>query len=364
MARFSMVFSPFKLKGVILSNRVVNPPFVVNYATEKGFVTDRLISYHRNIARGGAGLSIIGASAVSTNGFLMSNMTRINHDEYIPGLRDLCRVIEDEGSVPAIQLVHGGRQALPTEEAKELVAPSPIPCPVRQVVPRELSVEEIERIEDDFVNGAVRAKKAGAKMVELHGAHGYLINQFFSNWSNKRTDKYGGSLENRTRIVGNIMKKARMAVGLDYPIGIRVSAAEYTEGGLTLAESKEIAKILEGYGVDYIHVSAGVAASRESRNKAMASGEVVDMAKGIKEVVNVPIISVGKILDMERAEAILHQKKSDLVAMGRALVADPDLVRKVRDNLPEPINQCVECDECAYFLHDKPYMTCSVNPNL
>ena len=110
----------------------------------------------------------------------MSNMTRINHDEYIPGLRDLCRVIEEEGSIPAIQLVHGGRQAIPTDDAKELVAPSPIPCPVRQIVPRELSVEEIERIEDDFVDGTVRAKKAGAKMVELHGAHGYLINQFFS----------------------------------------------------------------------------------------------------------------------------------------------------------------------------------------
>ncbi|MDP6561228.1 MAG: NADH:flavin oxidoreductase, partial [Candidatus Binatia bacterium] len=275
-------------------------------------------------------------------------------------------VIQEAGSVPAVQLAHAGRQTSQRMTGEQPVAPSAIPCPVWKDEPHELAIKEIEEIEDAFAEGVKRSKAAGAAMVELHGAHGYLIHQFFSPLSNRREDGYGGSLENRVRFALNILHKCRAQVGSDFPLICRISAEEFMEGGLTLQESQEIAILLAENGVDIISVSAGVAASRPQRDKFMKEGRFWELAGAIKKALpQTPVIAVGKIIDLATAEQVMEEQGVELIAICRALIADPELVAKSIEGQSEEIVRCIECGECTNSLvKDEMGMVCSVNPNL
>ena len=365
MSQYPNLLSPFKMKGVTLPNRIVFPAVVNNYASKDGTVTDRLINFHQRIAENQVGLTITGATAVSPEGRFSFYSAMINDDRFIPELSNLFSRIKNAGSVPAIQIGHTGRQtSSKITGGLEKVGPSSVPCPLWKGKPKELMAEEIETLEDAFAEAALRAKKAGAQMLEFHGAHGYLINQFFSPSSNQRKDHYGGALENRTRFAVNILKKTKEKVGKDFPILVRISADEFLEGGLHLEDTKEIAKVLEENGADGIDVSGSVASTMAESDELMRQGVYLTLAKGIKESINIPVMCVGKALDLDTAEKALEDGCADLVAICRALIADPEFVSKTLKGEKDSIDNCIECNKCLSFNAENPYMECSVNNDL
>lgn len=218
MGSYNILFEPVRIRTMEVKNRFVMPPMVTNYCEKDGAVTDRLVAYHQARARGGVGLIITEATFVHLCGKGFSYELGIYKDELIPGLRRLADAVHREGSKIAVQLYHSGRQSYEAVTGAPLIAPSAISCPVCGGMPKEMTKEDIRQMVDAFGEGARRAKEAGFDAVEIHGAHGYLINQFLSPYSNHRTDEYGGSLTNRARFPLEVLKTVREKVGKDFPV--------------------------------------------------------------------------------------------------------------------------------------------------
>jgi 2,4-dienoyl-CoA reductase-like NADH-dependent reductase (Old Yellow Enzyme family) len=368
MSRFPHVFEPLKIKKVVIPNRIVLPPLVTGYSNLDGSIGERQKIFYQAIAKDGVGLVIIGAAAITQDGGLAMGCSRVDQDVYVDGMTELFSTIKAEGSVPGVQLAHAGRQTNTRRtEGLSTVAPSAIPCPVNEVMPRELAVEDIKNLEDAFVHATERALKAGAEFVEYHAAHGYLINQFLSLFSNHRTDEYGGTLENRARFALNIIEGARARVGETPVLGFRVSAVEFIDGGLTLEESKKVCQWMVAKGADFIDVSAGISAvDWEIRSKEIEKGTYLEVASAIKKAVDVPVICVGGIGSLDSAEKILAEGIADLVAMGRAFIADPELISKTLRGDEDAVVECVNCRYCFQTIMDDDGdgMECSQNPDL
>jgi 2,4-dienoyl-CoA reductase-like NADH-dependent reductase (Old Yellow Enzyme family)/thioredoxin reductase len=290
-------------------------------------------------------------------------MALIDSDQNIPSFRKLVKAIHQENGKILIQINHAGRQTSSSITGSPIVAPSAIPCPVRKEMPKELSHEEIQKIIEAFREAARRVKEAGADGVEIHMAHGYLINQFLSPFSNQRTDDYGGDPDRRMRMAIEVLRTVRNQVGSDFLVLCRLSADEYVEGGLKLEDTKEIAKALERNGADALHISACVAASGYLNHPPYYAeeGVFVHLAQGIKSVVSIPIIAVGRIRTPELANQILEEKKADLISMGRALIADPDLPLKALEGRTDEILPCISCNRCIQSIR-KGALQCAVNP--
>jgi 2,4-dienoyl-CoA reductase-like NADH-dependent reductase (Old Yellow Enzyme family) len=368
MNRFPHVFKTVKIKNVEISNRIVLPPLVTGYSNLDGSIGERQKMFYKAIAKDGVGLVIIGAAAVTQDGILTVGCSRIDKDDYIEGMTELFSTIKAEGSVPGIQLAHAGRQTNTRRTGGvSTVAPSAIACPVNNVMPRELAVNEIKNMENAFVQAALRSLKAGAEFIEFHAAHGYLINQFLSPFSNHRADEYGGSLENRARFALNIIKSARDQVGESPVLGFRISADEFVDGGLTLEESKKVCQWMVANGADFIDVSAGIASvDWEIRSEKIQEGTYLEIASAIKKAVDVPVICVGGICSLESAEKILREDLADLVAMGRAFIADPELISKTLNDKEGSIVDCINCRYCFQTIMDDDGngMECTQNPDL
>ncbi len=354
------VSEPLSINNIALPNRIVFPAFQTNYATSDGFVTERLFRFYGTIAQGGSGLIIAGAMAVSDDGTPNTNALKINNDKYVAGLKELFSLIKKNGAVPAAQLLHAGRQTLSAMTGHPLVAPSAIPCPVMKETPLELDEHGIKRIQDDFVNAAGRAKKAGAELIELHGAFGYLIGAFLSPYSNKRRDEYG---TDKALFFTEIIEKVKRKVG-DMPISCRISADEFVDGGLTLDDTIKITPRLVDAGADVISVAAGTYASMAhmAPTRDMGEGVHTHIAQGIRDVVEVPVICAGNIRSLEYANNVIREKKADLVAICRPQVADPFFVKKSVNN--QPVAQCTDCGTCLFFLHGASAVSCPQNPEL
>lgn len=381
---FRRLFETCKIGNMELKNRLVMPPLGVEYA-RNGFVTDRLKRFYAARAKGGVGLIIVGFTSVDWPvGNALQNVTAIDDDKFLPGLRDLACHIKANGAKAAIQLAHAGRRAGRVEATGRLevtrglipVAPSSLPHPVAgYVVPKELSFDEIQDITEKFAEGARRAKEAGFDAVEIHCAHMYLLNEFLSQHSNRRCDEYGIDFEGRMKFPLEVVRRVRETVGKSYPILCRINAHDGAEGGNTLEDSKQIAVRFEKEGIDAIDVSAGsgfppttsalwmyastIASSRAPR------GCFVHLAEGIKSVVGVPVITANRINDPQFAERILEEGKADLVAMGRALVADPELPIKAAEGRLDEIRPCIaDCIGCAGRIYSFPDsdVLCTVNP--
>jgi len=363
MVEFPRVNEALSIKGVSVPNRIVFPPFVTNYSNDDGSISQRQIDFYRKIAGAGVGLTIIGASGITQDG-ICRGMTRIDDDRYIPGLKRIFDAIREEGSVPGVQLVHPGRQTRSSITGRPTVSASPITCPAFGETPRELTADEIEELEDAFALAAWRACEAGAEFIEFHAAHGYLLCQFLSPLSNARRDSYGGSLKNRARFALNAIDKARDRVGPNPVMGFRISAEEFMEGGLSIDEARVLAKMMAEHTSDYIDVSAGTPASGQRRYDEMEKGAYVRLAGEIKKEVDVPVICVGWITGLDRAEEILSEGTVDLVAIGRALVADHDLLKKYYDGRLDEIVECIHCGVCLKSIFDNEPMACTQNPDL
>ena len=353
------ILEPLNIKGVTIPNRIVFPAFQTNYATPEGHVTDRLLRMYEKLAQDGSGLIIPGCMAVSDDGSPNTNVLKVNRDEHIEGLEKLFSVIRENGSVPGAQLIHAGRQTVSAMTGHPVVAPSAIPCPVMNEMPMELDDAGIKKIQDDFAEGALRVKKAGAELIELHGAFGYLIGGFLSPYSNKRTDKYGND---KSLFFTEIIEQVKQKTG-DMPISCRISGDEYVDGGLTLDDMLKIAPRLVEAGADIISVAAGTYASMNhmAPTKDMGEGSHVHLAGAICDVVDVPVMYAGNVRSLQYADKIINEK-TDLVAIGRQQVADPFFVKKSIEK--QPITECTFCNACMYFLRGEPFMSCTLNPEL
>ncbi|MEM2945303.1 MAG: FAD-dependent oxidoreductase [Thermoproteota archaeon] len=359
------LLDPIVVGTMFLKNRIVMPPMCSRLAAPDGSVTPRMIDYYSERAKGGVGLIIVEYAYIDEKESRAAiSQLGVHSDHMITGLGELAEAIKNHGAGAVLQICHAGRQTTPAMMGKQPVAPSAVPCKFLGVMPRELTLCEIEEIQDAFAEASRRARQAGFDGVELHGAHGYLMDQFLSPYTNKRSDKYGGSLENRALFALETICKVREKVGSQFTLGYRMSADEYVSGGLTLQETARFAKMLEDAGVDYVHVSAGI---YETIHKLIPTQYIervhlLHLADGIKKSVSLPVITVGSF-DVETAERALKDGKADLVSFGRALIADPELPRKLVEGRIEDIRPCIRGNEgciSRFFLGHT--MRCEVNP--
>ncbi len=361
-----------KAGSLRLENRFVVPPMATNLATEDGMVSQALIDYWTARAKGGWGLLIVEFTAIDPCGRVGPCHPVLWEDKYIKGLAQLTATVHKHGAKIAIQLSHTGRQTTRAVlEGAQPVAPSPIPCPLDREMPRELTSAEIYKIIEKFGDAALRARKAGFDAVEIHGAHGYLIAQFMSTYSNKRTDGFGGSLHNRMKFPLEIIRNIQHKVGFDFPLLFRISGEERVPGGRNIEETCVIARMLEKEGIDIIDVSVGVSASSEYiiPPAAVAPGFVLPYSQEVKKAVSVPVIAVGRINNPLLAEHAILSGKADLIAWGRSSLADPELPLKAATGQLDDICPCIACLQgCtrSFPLPDKPLsklgITCLVNP--
>lgn len=361
------LFSPYKIRALHLENRILMPSMGVFLVEADGSVTERTLAYYRLRARGGAAMVMVEASAVAPEGIVSHHQMRIYDDRFVPQLKRIASAILEEGSRAAIQIHHAGRQTSSKVIGRAPFAPSPLRCPTIRGDVAVLDHEGIKRIVCLFGDAAERAVGAGFELIEIHGAHGYLINQFLSGFSNTRQDEYGGDTRRRARFAVEVVREVRRRVGPDLPISFKISAQEFVpSGGLAVEESIEIIKLLEEAGIDAVQVSAGNDATPEwiSQPMLMPRGCLVESASKMKAAVRVPVICVGRINGPLLAEQILNENKADLVCMGRALLADPELPRKAREGRLQDIRRCVGCNTCINSIFKKGRVECLVNPEL
>lgn len=314
------LFDPIKIGSISLKNRIVMPPMASGLALPDGAVTEELINHYAERAKNNVGLILIEHSYVTESGKASDRQLGIHKDELILGLRELAQTIHRFGAKTAIQINHAGARGSSAVLGHRPFAPSVVQMEIFEEVPRELSIREIKEIVKAFGLAAARAKQAGFDAVEIHGAHGFLLNEFFSSLTNKRNDAYGGSREKRMRLPLEVVRKVREQVGDEFPIFYRLGSDDMMTGGITIQDSRALAIELVKAGVDLIDVSGGLVGSRPDY---LPPGYFVPQAHAIKKVTNVPVIAVGGIKTPELADSIIREGKADLVAIGRALLADP-----------------------------------------
>lgn len=359
---FPKLFSPVKIGSMQVNNRFVVPPMLTCLANQDSTISEALVEYWTARARGGWGLLIVEISAVDPLGRAMPNQVGVWDDDFIPGLSKLAASAHRYGIKIALQIHHAGRQTTSGAIGAQPVAPSAVPCPVCKEIPRALSTEEIWKLVERFGDAAVRAREAGFDAVELHGAHGYLVAQFMSAYSNKRTDNFGGGLSNRMRFPLEIIRNIRRKVGRDYPVIFRISGEEKVPGGMTVEESRVAARLVQQAGADAVHVSVGVYATMHYliAPNAVAPGCNLLTAAEIKRSVSLPVIVVGRINDPFLAEDALESGKADLIAWGRQSLADPELPNKVASGQLDDICPCIACLQ-GCTRHPAP-VCCLMNP--
>lgn len=359
---------PIRLGGIELKNRLVMAPVKTGYATVEGQVTEELIGYYLNRAKGGVGLIVLESAYVDPSGKEIPRQLGIYDDSLVDGLKRLITPLQEAGSKVAVYINHAGRIANPMVTKLPLIAPSPIACPTIGVEPQGIPHEDIKKWQNTYVKAAIRAYEAGADALEIQFGHGYLIHQFLSPHTNKREDEYGGSFENRIRFGMEILDEIRKEIGADFPIIVRISADEFVPGGWTLEDAIRLAKALEDKGVAAIDVSLGSSCESGAitlQTLGTQKGLAWEFASKIKEQVNIPVIAVGRINTPELAEEILVSGKADLVALGRPLVADPLFVEKATSGRSKEIRRCAACHQgCLDELRAGRRFGCNFNPSV
>lgn len=366
MDDLAALFSPFTIKAIELKNRIVMPALASFLIGDDGSISDATVEHYRRRAAGGPAMVITEACAVSPEGVVSSHQARIYEDRFMAGLAQIAAAIKAEGSVPAVQIHHGGRQTSIKVIKRKPLAPSALPCPTIRGEVEPLSLDGIQQLIQKFGDAAERAYQAGFELIEIHGAHGYLINQFLSGFSNIREDAYGGTVTARTRFAREIVAELRRRLGPEFPISFKISAEEYVNGGLTTPESIEILKILVEAGIDIVQVSAGndVTAEWICQPMFMKKACLVDSAAQIKQALDIPVMAVGRINDPLIANDIIVRKKADLVCMGRGLLADPEMPLKAREGRLDEIRTCIACNTCMESIFKRGRIECLVNPML
>ncbi len=392
MSHYKHLLSVGRINRMELRNRIFFTPMGSNLADEDGFSGDRLLAYYTERAKGGAALITMGSVSVGyPEGASNWRQEAISHDKYIPGIKAIADAVHAQGAKLAIQLHHAGLLAM-----HDMLAGRPIACPsvpkaskdsgdfvdvmleeeqasffepyaaMGEIVYDPLDAQKIERIIQMFADAAVRAKRAGADAVELHGGHGYLFSSFLSPATNQRTDEYGGTVENRARFLLGTIRAVRAAVGPDYPVWMRFDSQEFLmDDGITIEDACLVAQLAEEAGLDAIHVSAHGDANRGA---TFSTGHATDIRNGfvanaaaIKAGVSIPVICPGRI-EPEDADRFIQDGKLDFVTMGRKLLADPHLPNKLMAGKPEDVRPCIYCYTCISNIFNSKHVICAVNP--
>jgi 2,4-dienoyl-CoA reductase-like NADH-dependent reductase (Old Yellow Enzyme family)/thioredoxin reductase len=365
---YPSLFQPLKIGKMELKNRLSVPPMGTGFADDGGGVSERLINYHEQRAKGGYGLIIVEVTAIDAeNGLGSGHQLCLNDDKFIPGFRQLADMVHKYGTKLAVQLYHPGRSTFNFFlNGKTPVAPSEVPDPIMRQTPHALTVDEIKDLVEKFAQGARRVKEAGCDAVEFHGAHGYLISEFMSAYANKRTDEYGGGFEGFLRFPLEIIKRTRELVGPDFPLLFRISADEVVPLGRTVPESIEMMKRLVAAGINAVDVSIGVPESSHytSAPPEMQEGYNTDTSAKFKAELKVPVLVAGRINHPKVAEDIIKSGKADIVHIGRQTLADPEWPNKVKKGREDDMVQCLSCNEgciegLAIWL--RPSITCVQN---
>jgi 2,4-dienoyl-CoA reductase-like NADH-dependent reductase (Old Yellow Enzyme family)/NADPH-dependent 2,4-dienoyl-CoA reductase/sulfur reductase-like enzyme len=363
MEGHDLLFTPMKIRGVLFKNRIQAAPQVPMLATPEGWVTPELIDYYTTYTRGGFGIVTVGDSAVDAlyaqghDGAL-----QLGSNECIPGLSRLAESVRRGGTQASIEINHAGRNANQRLiGGKEPIGPSPIPCAREErlamlqgrppVAVKQLDDEEIHRTIRRFADAARRCQEAGFEMIMVHGGHGHLLSQFLSPYSNRRTDRWGGTLEKRARFPIAVLNAIREACGPDLVIEYRISLEEKVPGGMEPAETIEFLKMIEEK-IDIIHVSAGVLSDLTTVDYMMQPFYMprmlnVPLAAQVKRYMSLPVTAVGSLMDLDNAESILANGWADFVAFARPALADPEMVRKVALGRKEDIRPCIRCNCCV-----------------
>ncbi|HQG31373.1 MAG TPA: FAD-dependent oxidoreductase [Deltaproteobacteria bacterium] len=364
---FDRLFSPIAIQGMELKNRIVMLPMSTGFTEPDNTTGDRFINFYTERAKGGAGLIVIPFTPMSDGAPIEPGLF---DDRFLPGVSRLTSEIHSYGAKAAAQLIisyivilHGG---LP-----EIVGPSPVFNKILRTVPRELTRDEIRLIVSAFGDAARRSREGGFDAVEVLVGGGYILNRFLSPIGNERKDEYGGSLENRMRIILEIIEDIREKAGRDFPIMCRLNVDEQMPGGHTIEESKEVARALERAGVSAITIYTGWHESPvPTVAPSLPKGAFAHLSQKLKECIDIPVIATNRINDPYIAEKILAEGKADLIGMGRALLADPELPNKAGEGRVEEILPCLACSECLALLMAAAYggaagidrSFCSVNP--
>lgn len=361
MPNHDPLFSPILIGKMELKNRMVLPAMHLNYCPT-GEVTDQLIEFYRIRARGGVGLIIIGGCGIDRVGNTLG-MVQLDEDRYLPRLKELVEAVHSEGAKAITQLYHAGNYASSLLTGNQPVAPSPLPSKLTKEIPHELTLEEIQDLVEKFAQAAFRTQQAGFDGVEILAGTGYLISEFLSPVTNKRTDQYGGDLPNRMRFALEIVAAIRKAVGADFPLLARIAGHDFIPGGHTNVEAQLFAKALEDAGVDAINVTGGWHETTVPQiTMNVPPGAFRYLARGIRQAVSVPVFASNRITTPDLARDILTSGDADLVGLARPLLADPFLPLKAEGKDPSPIRPCVACNQgCLdHVFRGKP-ITCLVN---
>jgi 2,4-dienoyl-CoA reductase-like NADH-dependent reductase (Old Yellow Enzyme family)/thioredoxin reductase len=363
MGNLEFLFTPIRIAEMEVKNRIVMAPMSTNLGSEQGHVTPAAIEYFATRARGGVGLIITGDVSVDLHGRYQKRTLGLYDDQFIPGWKELNRAVQSYGAKMAPQLIHPSFNAHSSLTGVQPVAASPIASRRFRELPRELTVEEIETIIEEFADAARRAQVAGCDAVQVHCAHSHhLLGSFLSPLHNKRTDQFGGDIHGRLKLPLEVIRRIRSKVGAGFPILVRISGAEFEPGGRTLEETQYIAPLFVEAGADALNISAGTTnIGSVAPPMGSPAGIYAPLAAAIKEVVKIPIISVGRIVSPWVAENILSSGKADMVAIGRALLADPEFPRKAEAGHWEDIAPCVGDLHCLMTLYSDKTIACLVN---
>jgi 2,4-dienoyl-CoA reductase-like NADH-dependent reductase (Old Yellow Enzyme family) len=320
------------IDNLALKNRIVMPPMANDLSGPHGEVTDKHLKHYHARAEAGVGLIIVEHSYIVPEGRMSKKQLGIHEDGLVPGLKQLADTIRAAGARSAIQLTHAGANTSRSVCGCQPLGPSNIAVPGRDEEPRPLSVDEIQSLVGAYREAARRAREAGFDAIEIHGAHGFLLCQFVSPYTNRRADQYGGNLENRLRLPLEVIAAVREVAGRGFPLLYRLGASDFLQGGLALDEAQKIAPVLVEAGINVLDVSGGLCGSRP-KDLAGIPGYFVPLAQSIKLVVEVPVIAVGGITDAVFANSVIAEEKADLVAVGRALLKNPNWAREALEQL-------------------------------
>jgi 2,4-dienoyl-CoA reductase-like NADH-dependent reductase (Old Yellow Enzyme family) len=341
-------FDPITIEGINVRNRFVRSATWDSTATDDGEVTDASVEMIENVARGGVGLIVTGYAYVSDHGKAAVRQLGISHDRHIEGMRRLVRAAHDHGAKIALQIAHGGiNLTLLAQTDRIALAPSETDTNRPH---RAMTSAEVEGVVRDFGAAAARGAEAGFDAVQLHGAHGYLISQFLSPLSNRRTDEWGGSPERRRRFHVEVMRSVRRAVGDGYPIWMKIGLQDDADNGLQLGEGLAALKILAAEGLSAVEVSVGFGArsARVQRSGDEEHAYFRDDAAQAKRAVDIPVVLVGGIRSLALAEDILRSGDADMISMSRPLIREPGLIARWQSGDTAPA-KCLSCNKCFSF---------------
>ena len=383
-----MLSDPISIGSLALNNRIVKAALVENMASEEGEVTEDLIRFYQTQAKGGAGLLITGGAYVRRNGRSVKYLIGAHDDRLIPGLSRLAEAVHELGGKVVLQIYHCGRQTRPELAGGDVIGPSPVKDRMTGVTPRGMGEDEIEEMIGAFGKAAGRAQEAGFDGVEVMAGHGYLIGQFLSGRTNKRTDQWGGSLENRSRFLFDIITGVRAKTGTDFPLLVKLNTEDQLKQGLTVEESAWISEKLPDLGVNALKLTGGTFESALNISRGDIPADVIledlsgwrkwrtkliiramrkkfqfseayflENVKKIKPRVQIPVIMVGGLRSPDVMTQILEEGHADMVAVGRPIIRDPDFPKKILSGDQRP-SSCQNCNRCFIRINQERPLAC------